>query len=104
MNLYDNLTLEQRQAANKTFAKSSIEGGTATNDRLLFWDGFAAGIDYATKSTNSLPIAPPESIAQHAAVNALRAMSPQEALEWIETAYRLRSEANQRELQGVMGD
>lgn len=53
---------------------------------------------------NSLPIAPPESIAQHAAVNALRAMSPQEALEWIETAYRLRSEANQRELQGVMGD
>lgn len=54
--------------------------------------------------SHTIKFAPPESITQHAAVNALRAMSPQEALEWIETAYRLRSEANQRELQGVMGD
>lgn len=54
MSWYDELTLGQRQAANKAFASCAIDGGTATNDRLLFWDGFAAGLDYSINHSNPL--------------------------------------------------
>lgn len=52
---------------------------------------------------NSLPIALPDTIAQHAAVNALRGMSPQEALEWISDAWERRYRENQEALQRVQG-
>ena len=48
------LTLEMRHAANLAFATSEINGGTATDDRLLFWDGFAAGKEWQESEPNPL--------------------------------------------------
>lgn len=58
---------------------------------------------YEAEAKNSLPIAPPDTITQHAAVNVLRGMTPQEALEWISDAWERRYRENQEALQRVQG-